>query len=257
MASREVGVARALAEAGVAVAPLVQGADQPWVLGDHVVTAWRWHDTVGPPSPADLGYLAGLLQGRTTGAHTYDLPRFEPLSAVIDAVSTIPVGDPQGDFVRRRARELASDWAAAAARDPAGIGLVHGDLHGDNVLLTETGPLLTDLELAGIGPCSYDVAPAVVAVTRYGADPADLTAFLAARERSGRGALVAGVVDTAGQGSGDPRTWEGFATCVAVYELWVTAWAVSVRALDPVWGAEASRRVASLRDGDHRRWTLS
>ena len=105
------------------------------------------------------------------------------------------------------------------------------------MLLTADGALLTDLELAGAGPCSYDTAPAVVMVERYGADPAGLEAFLA------------------GQGY-DPRAWAGFATCLAVYELWVTAWSVGVRDRSPALAAEAAIRVGCLRDQTCEPWHL-
>ncbi len=237
VAAREVEVARALAEAEVPSVPLVAGKGQPWVVDGCVVTAWRWEEVVGAPSPEHLGSLAGSLRDRTVGTHVFDVPRFDPLSAVRAAVARVPIGDDQGDFVRLRAQELSADWARIADLDPAGTAIVHGDLHRDNVLLTAEGPLLTDLELAGAGPCSYDTAPAVVMVDRYGADPATLESFVAAQGH-------------------DPRAWPGFATCLAVYELWVTAWAVGVRDRSPELAAEAAVRVGCLRDRSCEPWRL-
>ncbi len=237
VAAREVEVGRALAEAGVPVVSLVGGTGQPWLVDGCVVTAWRWEDVTGAPSPADLGGLARALRERTVGTHVFDVPRFDPLTAIRAAVAPVPIGDPQGDFVRLRAQELSADWARIADRDPAGTAIVHGDLHQDNVLLTTGGALLTDLELAGAGPCSYDTAPAVVMVERYGADPATLDAFLAAQGH-------------------DPRSWAGFATCLAVYELWVTAWSVGVRERSPELAAEAAIRVGCLRDQTCEPWRL-
>ena len=184
-----------------------------------------------------IGALAAALRDRTVGTHAYDVARFDPLTAIRNAVADRPVGDEQGDFVRLRAQELTAEWGRIADRDPAGTAIVHGDLHGDNVLLTKDGPLLTDLELAGAGPVSYDAAPAVVAVERYGADPATLDAFLAALDA-------------------DPQDWPGFATCLAVYELWVTAWAVGVRDRSPELAEEAAIRVRCLRDRTCEPWHL-
>ncbi len=237
VAAREVEVGRALAEAGVPVVPLVAGKGQPWVVDGCVVTAWRWEEVVGPPTPADLGGLARALRERTVGTHVFDVPRFDPLTAIRNAVASVAIGDPQGDFVRRRAQDLTADWARIADRDPAGTTIVHGDLHQDNVLLTRGGALLTDLELAGAGPSSYDTAPAVVMVDRYSADPATLEAFLAAQDH-------------------DPRPWPGFATCLAVYELWVTAWSVGVRDRSPELAAEAAVRIGCLRDQTCEPWRL-
>jgi hypothetical protein len=237
VAAREVEVARALADAGVPTVPLVAGRGQPWLVDGCVVTAWRWEDVTGRPSSAELGGLARALRERTTGSYVFDVPRFDPLSAIRGAVAGVPIGDAQGDFVRKRAQELQADWARVADRDPAGTAIVHGDLHHDNVLRTSAGAVLTDLELAGGGPSSYDTAPAVVLVERYGADPADLDVFLDAQGH-------------------DPRAWTGFATCLAVYELWVTAWSVGVRGRSPEFEAEAAVRIGCLRDRTCEPWRL-
>lgn len=237
VAAREVEVARALAEAEVPAVRLVEGTSQPWAVGASVVTAWAWVDVTGAATSAELGGLARVLHERTVGTHVYDVARFDPLAAIRGAVAAVPLGDPQGDFVRARAHDLAADWAAIADRDPAGTAIVHGDLHTDNVLRGADGPVLADLELAGAGPASYDTAPAVVAVERYGADPSTLDDFLAAQGH-------------------DPRAWYGFATCLAVYELWVTAWAVGVRERSPHLAAEAEVRVRCLRDGACEPWHL-
>lgn len=237
VAAREVEVARALADAGVPAVPLVAGKGQPWLVDGCVVTAWRWEEVTGAPSSADLGGLARALRERTVGSYVFDVPRFDPLTAIRSAVARVPIGDPQGDFVRMRAQELSADWARIADRDPTGTAVVHGDLHRENVLLTAQGAQLTDLELAGAGPSSYDTAPAVVMVERYGADAATLDAFIEA------------------QGL-DPRNWPGFATCLAVYELWVTAWSVGVRDRSPELEAEAAVRIDCLRDQTCVPWRL-
>lgn len=237
IAAREVEVAEALTEALVPHTSLAGPPGQPYVVGSSVVTAWRWVDAVSAATPTDLGELAAALLERTTGGAAYAVGRFDPLAAIRHAVGRHPVGDDEADFVRRRAHELGREWSAIADADPSGVGIVHGDLHRDNVVVGPLGPVLTDLELAGAGPPSYDVAPAVVAVDRYGAEPATLDAVLAARGH-------------------DPRGWPGFATCVAVYELWVTAWAVGVRDRSPALAREAAHRVASLRDGTRERWVL-
>lgn len=236
-ATREVAVARLLADAGVDHVGLVDGADQPWTVDGFVITGWAWRETVGAASSAQLGALARQLRDRTGGAVGAGLAPFEPLVAIRHAVSAVPVGDDQGDFVRHRAQELSSAWEQIAAQDPAGTAVVHGDLHVDNVLVTAAGPLLIDLELAGCGPCSYDTAPTVVAVERYGAARADLERFLEAQGH-------------------DPRSWPGFATCLAVYELWVTAWAVGARHRSREIAAEAAVRVHGLRDRTCEPWHL-
>ncbi len=237
VAAREVAVAVALTDAAVPVTALVTPGGQPWIIEGSVVTAWSWSASTGPAGPVELGALARILAERTAGGPAHEVPRFDPLTAVRRVVEHLPVGDDQADAIRRLAHGLGPAWAAAADGDPGGVTIVHGDLHRDNVVVTASGPLLTDLELAGWGPPSYDAAPAVVAVERYGAHPSALDVFLGALGR-------------------DPRTWDGFAACVAVYELWVTAWAVGVRHQSPELATEAARRVASLVDHNDQPWHL-
>ena len=236
VAYREVEFAVALEKLGVPVTTLLSPDDQPWILGGCVVTAWRWSEGGGPVTDSDLGRLARTLRERTAEA-VGTVPTFDPIEAVLGAVAHLPTDDGEAAFVRLRAAELATAWADAAGADPLGRAFVHGDLHIGNVVAGRAGPMLTDLELMGAGPPSYDAAPAVVAVVRYGADPAGLDSFMV------------------GFGE-DPRRWAGFATFVAVYELWVTAWAIGVRHQDSTWAEEAAVRVATLRDGSDQTWTL-
>jgi hypothetical protein len=239
VAAREVEVALVLDGARVPATPL-SGTGQPWFIGPMVVTAWVWTTSVRDAGPTELGALAGVLRERTVGGPAFEVPRFDAIAAIRRSVEHLPVGDEQGDAVRQMAHELAPSWASVADRDPAGLAIVHGDLHRDNVVVDRAGPLLTDLELTGSGPPSYDAAPSAVAVRRYGADPESFEQFVAA------------------SGS-DPRRWDGFETCISVYELWVTAWAVSVRHRSPELAAEAQLRVDSLvrwTDPQPRPWHL-
>ena len=237
MAAREVEIARILDEAAVPAATLVGGRGQPWLAQGCVVTAWRWEQLQGIATPEDLGRLARQLREHTVDTYAYDAPRFDPFAGIRNAVAVHPIGDEQADFVRARVHELSAEWARIADADPYGTAIVHGDLHTDNVLLAPQGPLLSDLELAGAGPCSYDAAPAVVAVERYGAPAETLDRFLAELGH-------------------DPRSWHGFRTCLEVYELWVTAWAVGVRDRSAELAGEAATRVRCLRDHACEDWHL-
>lgn len=234
VAEREVAMAHRLMADGVPVTPLV-GDLQPWTIEGHVVTGWRWCPAVRAAQSVDLGALAGALRAATAGSGIGELAAFDPLGHILDVV-----GDDDGPsvrFVQERVAALSALFAEATEDDPLGSCVVHGDLHRDNVVVAADGPLLTDLELGGWGPGSYDTATAVVAVRRYDAPVDGLDRFLAAS-------------------GADSRSWPGFETLVAVSELWAAAWAVSVAHLRDDWAAEADRRVACLRDGTDRTWQL-
>lgn len=235
VSGHEVVMARVLGSLMVPVTPLLDEPDQPWTVDGFAVSAWRWVNHGAAVSHHDLGYLARTLRERSAVSAGV-VPRFDPLGAVRRVVAELGA-DEHATFVRRRAAELEEPYAEAAATDPLGRAVVHGDLHRDNVVWAALGPLLTDLELSGSGPPSYDAAPVVVAHRRYGSPEAEVTDFL--------------------KGFGtDPRSWPGFEVMVSVYELWVTAWAVGNRHRNESWAEEAALRVASMRDGRDLTWSL-
>lgn len=239
IAQRELTLAGRLLADGV---PVVEPIGPSLERGEgHVVSCWRWVDAVRSATPEDLGALVALLRVATASRGADELWAFDPIGHV-EAVVGDCGDEPDVCFVRERADALLAPFAEASAADPLGAAVVHGDLHAENVVVGHDGPRLLDLELGGWGPASYDLAPAVVAVRRYGAPSGELDQFLAAA--------------TSGL-ERDPTARPGFETLVDVYELWVTAWAVSVAHRRSDWADEAARRVATLRDGVAHRWRLS
>jgi len=243
-AERQVRVAAALAAAGIPAVRLVGDGEQPVSVHGLDVTCWHLEDLGGPTvTPAMLGRLARRLHDATgLESARRGVPAFDPFAAIAEQLSAAEGADrtPPDELLvlRTTLGELAASWPEVVAADPQGICLVHGDLHPDNVLATPDGPRLADLELAGVGPASYDLATQVVGVRRYGADPAELDEFL-----GGYGAAL--------------PTAEVLEPMVAVVELWVTAWAVAHRGIDDAHEAEAVRRTGRWRgDEPAEPWTV-
>lgn len=239
-ATREVAAGCLLARAGVPAERLAAVGSQPLRLGAAVATVWGLVPHTGPSaSPAQVGVLARRLHDATEGVARHpSAPIFDPLGAIRAALREARRrGAPTGAIgeVATRALRLQAAWTAAAQGDPLGCALVHGDLHADNTVPAADGPVLVDLEHCGIGPRSYDLAPAAVAARRYGAPASDVDL------------LVDGYGD-------DPRGWVGFETFCQVYELWATAWALSQS--DPEAVAEGVVRAASLGGTSGRSWQL-
>jgi Ser/Thr protein kinase RdoA (MazF antagonist) len=237
---RAARVGAALAEVG---APVVRPlAPDPVVVDGAAVTFWELLD-VGSTvvSAGELGGLAAALHRRSLALVDAGLPALDPHQAIATQLERArAAGATAADDLDRLGAALAhlrSQWPAAVASVGGARAVVHGDLHVGNAVTTPSGPVLVDLELAGVGPAAYDVAPAVVAVRRYGAPDAELTAFLAA----------------VGE---DPTGRPGFEVLVRTTELWLTAWAVGTRHLAPELDEEAGRRLAAWGPGPVPTWRL-
>jgi hypothetical protein len=243
-AERQVTVARALAKRGVLAVRLAGRIDQPIPTAVGDVTFWIYEEVVPrAPDAASVARLARTLHDAFRPPPSA-LPVLDPLAAVDEQLRRAEAGgDTEPDHLALLGDHVARfrpEWEAAIGDDPAGTTLVHGDLHRHNVVLTASGPVLADLELAGVGPASYDLVPALVAVERYGA-PAD------------------GYDRFASAYGFDVRTWDGCPVLTEVYELWVTAWAVANRATSARHDEEAERRLARWLEPDRPQpvpWSL-
>lgn len=246
-AARHLAVGHALARLGVpAVRPLAE-VTSPLDVEGAAVTLWELERLVRTPvGPAAVGHLAGRLHRATLGGQGCEgLARFDPLRDVAEQLAIAELSTDEAalldtvttEVTRRWALEVDGAWSASAGGagggqaggDDAGLwGIVHGDLHARNVLATRRGPVLADLELAGVGPLAYDLAAPVVAVLRYGAPASTLAAYARAYHAPIPRAARHGVLRDA-------------------YELWLTTWALANRHLDGAHALEANRRLQRWR----------
>lgn len=204
------------------------------------VTVWELEDLVDTAASAEVvGHLArslhdATLRAITDGTIDPGVAPFDPLGAIteqLDAAAAVNAAtgvDAARDDLAVLRTQVTDLRVRLGGADPQPAGIVHGDLHVDNVLVTRRGPVLADLELAGVGPVAYDLVAPVVAVERYGADPATLGDYFRA--------YGAGLPDASRHGP-----------LRDTYELWLTSWAVANRHLDDNHEAEAQRRM--------QRWT--
>jgi aminoglycoside phosphotransferase len=173
--------------------------------GDWVALAFEAVDGRPPHhpwAPAELDLVAGALSAMHDALTPSPVPDLEPLAvfarrlfggwSALAAVGPPAELDPWARARLARLAELESGWPEACA----GGTLVHGDVRGDNVLLTADGRVVfVDWPHAAVGNRAFDVvawAPSVVLeggpapeelLTRYGTPQFDddaLTALLAA-----------------------------------------------------------------------------
>lgn len=253
-AARHLAVGHALARLDVpAVRPLA-GVDTPIDVDGSAVTLWELERLVrGSVGPGVVGHLAGRLHRATRdGNGCAGIEPFDPLRDVADQLAIATLSDDEAEVLAPHVDDIARRWSELIGGEPIGgdvvggneaahvgsVGIVHGDLHAGNVLLTRRGPLLADLELAGVGPVAYDLAAPVVAVLRYGASSATLGAYARAYRAPIPDAVRHGVLRDA-------------------YELWLTSWALANRHLDGIHALEARRRLDRWRGaGRARTWSL-
>jgi Ser/Thr protein kinase RdoA (MazF antagonist) len=164
-------------------------ATYPGVPGPRHVVVLRWIDGVrleGEP----LARLAAPLAEAVAVLHhhgerfqlpvgerpTWGVPRLLADGAVIAAADRRRVGAGLAALV---ARAIAAARSALDAMGGAGWGLIHGDLHLDNILVGAGGIAFIDFDDAGWGHALYDVATLLDAARRRGLAPGAYRTFRA------------------------------------------------------------------------------
>ena len=236
-AHRQVAVATMLAHLGVPAARIAAALSgpAPRLVDGWWVTVWELLDVLDVQVPAaDLGRLARRLHRASAGLDASEvttLPKLDPFAG-IDAQLATSIDDPDATLLAGVRAELRSEWDALSP-DPLGDALVHGDLHGDNVVATASGPTLVDFELSGWGGATYDLAARVVVHRRYGGSAAELESFVA----------------TYGPPAETAVGWPGLEVLTRTFALWTTSWAVANRHRSPRHATEADLRVGWWREG--------
>jgi aminoglycoside phosphotransferase (APT) family kinase protein len=235
---RELDVAQWLAASDFPAARPRMSLQQPIVANGLPITFWELEAelTERPASADELGSV--LKRFHALPPPPFPLPSFDPLSAVPQRLHAARSDDlVQADEIAvltERYDRLSADLSRMQTHLP--LGLIHGDAHTSNILLTATGPKLIDFEVVAFGPREWDLVPASVSVQHFGLPEEWYQAFAHAY-------------------GWDVRDWQGYALLRDVREITMTTWLMqNVRSSDKVLG-EFRLRVESIREGDHeRRW---
>ena len=220
------------------VTPLPE-IDQPLVVGEHVVTFWRYL-----PQPA--GYRAPVAAlGRVLRRFhdlpppPFPLPRNQPMRRLRDAMAgTDVLTADQADFLARRREELTRAHEALEFVLPP--GLIHGDAHRGNLLYDRERPegdriVLCDWDSVSVGPREWDLVPTHHG-QRFGLSEADRAGFAAAYGY-------------------DLTEWSGFPVLRDLRDLFTLGAYIRNARNSPAARRELEHRLRSLLDGDlTRRW---
>ncbi|WP_197289639.1 phosphotransferase family protein [Saccharothrix sp. NRRL B-16348] len=161
--------------APIALAPTP--GEQPVITADAVATFWPLRPTTPTPSPTDLA--TPLRHLHTLPPPPLTLPHYKPLHRLQEALTL---------DAQRRAPVLTKDdhaWltdqtqavrdAFATTEFPLGLGLVHADVHSENLVRDPTGWLLIDWDQACFGPRELDLIASLP--DHFHTPEADRTAF--------------------------------------------------------------------------------
>ncbi|MEU6663821.1 aminoglycoside phosphotransferase family protein [Streptomyces sp. NPDC046821] len=225
-AEREVRVARWLERSHV---PVVRALDvqQPiTAAGGHPVTFWQ---ELPPHTKGTIADVVKLLK------HLHALPKpeldlgyLDPFVRVADRIGAAhTVNDDDRQWLRDRLEDLKNRWASRPRGLPECV--VHGDAWVGNVVATEDGPVMLDLERASFGPPEWDLVSTAVKLTTTGAVSA---------------AEYAEFCETYGT---DVTEWEGYELLAGARELRMTTYAALHAVGRQEWRAEAQHRVDCLR----------
>ncbi len=226
-ASREVQIARWLAEQGVPAVRVVEGITQPVHTLGRAVTFWHElppHEHATPAQVADaLRRLHELPV--PTGFTLGPLAPFVRLAERIEAATTVP--DEDRTWLHRHLSALQGRYAELPAGRPHRV--IHGDAWVGNLAATADGLIWLDLERCAIGPPEWDLINTTLRYTSF--------AWISAREYR-----------EFGRGYGyDVTNWPGFALLRDIRELRMTCYTAQHAAENPAAQTEALLRVACLR----------
>ncbi|GAA4936022.1 aminoglycoside phosphotransferase family protein [Streptomonospora halophila] len=233
-ALREIRVAQWLLSEGIPVVRPLRSS--PVAVDGRVATLWEEIPDPTIASTGDLGEMLGRLHALEAPTQM-ELPALEPLAGVEDYLDSAEGLDADDmAFLRRQLEELRAAYARLDFALPAGP--IHGDAHRKNIVRSGEGRVvMLDLERVSIGPREWDTIVAATYAHLGWYTPEEYTAFITA------------------YGS-DVRNWAGFPTLLEIRKLRMTAWLCSRTGREPRLRAEATQRIATLRDSSRsQEWT--
>jgi aminoglycoside phosphotransferase (APT) family kinase protein len=238
-ATREVQIARWLADQNVPAVQAVDGIDQPVQVQGRAVTFWRELPPHQQGSPAQVAEALRRLHHLPipTGFSLAPLAPFVRLADRIEAATTL--ADDDRTWLHRHLSDLQGRYAGLPAGLPHRV--VHGDAWVGNVAATADGRVIwLDLERCSIGPPEWDLINTTLRYTSFAWITADTYRDFCRRYGY------------------DVTSWDGFTLLRDIRELRMTCYTAQRAAEDSNARAEAELRVRCLRGGHGPRpwsWT--
>ena len=152
-----------LADEGFPVAgAAVEGSASPIAVDGGWAGLWNWEEhRDARPDPRRTGELLRRLHELLSDC-PLALPELDHFDAARRHTEALVrkghLDDAEVEFLTGQVEGMEEDWNGF--RSELGIGAIHGDFEVDNVLTTDRGPVLIDLDNAQIGPREWDLVKA-------------------------------------------------------------------------------------------------
>jgi aminoglycoside phosphotransferase (APT) family kinase protein len=225
-AAKEVQVSRWLSQLGVSVVEALRDIEQPVDVDGRAVTFWR---ELPPHRYSTLAELAAVLRTlHSLPPPDFDLPPLAPFVRLGERISEASVlTDDQRAWLLQHLTRLKQRYAELPPGRP--WCAVHGDAWAGNLVVTEQGPVLLDLERFAYGPPEWDLTSIAVDYTTFGDMPAGDWGDFCARYGY------------------DVTTWDGFEILRDARELRKVTFAMQMAAQRPDLVDQAVYRLACVR----------
>lgn len=229
-------VTRWLAEQDPTIALAPADGDQPVEADGAIATFWPYRPAPGVPPTREIAGLIRCLH--STPVPPFPVPRHQPLvrlreALVDDRARPEPVlSDLDRTWLHERAEHLVQTYDQTEW--PLGVGLVHCDVHAENVVFSD-GWKLIDFDQVCVGPREFDLVSA-------------LPDHFHQSEAERQALLTAYGYDLLG--------WPGWVVVRDIIEMHSLGSYLRLATSVPAAATELRLRVASLRNGDRTaRWT--
>lgn len=227
-ATKEVLIARWLAQQGVPAVHALENVPQPIETRGRAVTFWEELPAHRHGTPAEVAEAIRRLHDLPvpTDVPLGTLDPFVRLTDRVDSAITLPGEDRA--WLRRHLENLKARYAELPAGRPPCV--VHGDAWVGNIVSTQDGQVvLLDLERCSIGPPEWDLVSTAIKLTSFG--------WIAAEDYQ----------DFCQRYGHDVTAWAGFELLRDIRELRMTSYVAQRAAEHPEAKAEAQLRVDCLR----------
>ncbi|NRQ32118.1 phosphotransferase [Nonomuraea sp. NN258] len=227
-AQTTVRMARWLENIGFPAVRLLAGVERPVVAGGCLATFWQFIPQ--PDRQPEPTLLVPLLAELHELIPPFSVPRWSPVADARRRLSN-SADLASAQFLSQWCDRLDGQLSQVRYELPA--SLIHGDAWVGNLLWSDRGVVLSDLDQVCFGPREWDLVPTVVNAMRFG-EPS-YESFLRAYGH-------------------DVTAWPGFPVLREARELTMLTGVLPALASSPSISAEFERRMADLREEASGLW---